>query len=54
MRECCIKSYNNVYILNEKLKEKQKGINQDISSKDMNEFNKTKNKLRKNIEELKK
>ncbi len=53
MRECCIKSYNNVYSLNEKLKEKQKGRNQDISSKDMEVFNETKNKLRKNISELK-
>lgn len=53
MRECCIKSYNNVYSLNEKLKEKQKGRNQDISSKDMEVFNETKNKLRENINELK-
>ena len=49
MRECCIKSYNNVYSLNEKLKEKQKGRNKDISSKDMEVFNETKNKLRENI-----
>ena len=53
MRECCIKSYNNVYNLNEKLKEKQKGRNKDISSKDMEVFNETKNKLRENINELK-
>ena len=53
MRECCIKSYNNIYNLNEKLKEKQKGRNQDISSKDMEVFNENKNKLRKNINELK-
>ena len=53
MRECCIKSYNNVYGLNEKLKEKQKGRNKDISSKDMEVFNETKNKLRENINELK-
>lgn len=53
MRECCIKSYNNVYNLNEKLKEKQKGRNQDIFSKDMEVFNETKNKLRENINELK-
>lgn len=53
MRECCIRSYNNVYSLNEKLKEKQKGRNQDISSKDMEVFNEAKNKLRENINELK-
>ena len=53
MRECCIKSYNNIYSLNEKLKEKQKGRNKDISSKDMEVFNETKNKLRENIDELK-
>ncbi len=53
MRECCIKSYNNVYGLNEKLKEKHKGRNKDISSKDMGIFNETKNKLRENINELK-
>lgn len=53
MRECCIKSYNNIYNLNEKLKEKQKGRNKDIPSKDMEAFNETKNKLRENINELK-
>ncbi|MCI8467486.1 MAG: hypothetical protein HFI08_04785 [Bacilli bacterium] len=53
MRECCINSYNNVYGLNEKLKEKQKGRNKDISLKDMEIFNETKNKLRENINELK-
>lgn len=53
MRECCIKSYNNIYNLNEKLKEKQKGRNQDIFSKDMEVFNEAKNKLRENINELK-
>jgi len=53
MRECCIKSYNNVYSLNEKLKEKQKGRNNDILSKDMEVFNEAKNKLRENINELK-
>jgi len=53
MRECCIKSYNNTYNLNEKLKEKQKGRNKDISSKDMEIFNETKNKLRENINKLK-
>lgn len=53
MRECCIKSYNNIYNLNEKLKEKQKGRNNDIPSKYMEAFNETKNKLRENINELK-
>ncbi len=53
MQECCIKSYNNIYGLNEKLKEKQKGRNKDISSNDMEFFNETKNKLRENIDELK-
>lgn len=53
MRECCIKSYNNIYNINEKLKEKQKGRNKDINSKDMEIFNETKNRLRENIDELK-
>lgn len=53
MRECCIKSYNNVYSLNEKLKEKQKGRNKDISSKDMEVFNEATNKFRENIDKLK-
>lgn len=53
MRQCCIKSYNNIYNINEKLKEKQKGRNKDINSKDMEIFNETKNKLRENIDELK-
>ncbi len=53
MRECCIKSYNNIYGFNEKLKEKQKGRNKDIFSKDMEVFNETKNKLRENLNELK-
>ena len=35
------------------LKEKQKGRNKDISSKDMEVFNEEKNKLRENIDELK-
>ena len=52
MRECCIKSYNNVYSLNKKLKEKQKGRNQDISSQDMQIFNETKKEI-KEISEVK-
>ena len=36
MRNACIKSYNKFYEVNTRLKEKQKGRNQDINVKDMN------------------
>jgi len=53
MRVYCINSFNKVYGLEEVLKKKKKGRNQDISSKDMEEFNQEKNKLKSNLENLK-
>ena len=38
MRSACIKSYNKFYEGNTRLKEKQKGRNQDINVKDMDNY----------------
>lgn len=48
MRNCCIKSFNKVYQENYKLKEKQKGRNQDIKVIDMQNYNKVKKQYEKN------
>ena len=48
MRNCCIKSFNKVYQENYKLKEKQKGRNQDIKMADMQNYNKVKKQYEKN------
>ena len=48
MRNCCIKSFNKVYQENYKLKEKQKGRNQDIKVTDMQNYNKVKKQYEKN------
>ena len=48
MRNCCIKSFNKVYQENYKLKEKQKGRNQDIKITDMQNYNKVKKQYEKN------
>ena len=45
MRNACIKSYNKFYDVDIKLKEKQKGRNQDINVKDMGNYKETKRKL---------
>ena len=45
MRNACIKSYNKVYDVDIRLKEKQKGRNQDINVKDMGNYRETKRKL---------
>lgn len=45
MRNDCIKSYNKFYDVDIKLKEKQKGRNQDINVKDMGNYRETKRKL---------
>ena len=45
MRNACIKSYNKFYEVNTKLKEKQKGRNQDINVKDMGDYRKIKKQL---------
>ena len=45
MRIACIKSFNKFYDMNFKLKEKQKGRNQDINVKDMGDYRKIKKQL---------
>jgi hypothetical protein len=48
MRTLCIESFNNEYGLEDTLKEKQKGRNQDIKSKDMDGYQEMKDQLEKN------
>lgn len=48
MRELCIESFNNEYGLDEVLKEKVKGRNKDINSKDMDGYQEMKEQLEKN------
>ena len=43
MRNACIKSYNKFYEVDTRLKEKQKGRNQDINVKDMSNYKKLRN-----------
>ena len=45
MRNACIKSYNKFYEVSTRLKEKQKGRNQDINVKDMGNYREIKRKL---------
>ena len=52
MRNACIKSYNKFYEVDTRLKEKQKGRNQDINVKDMSNYKKIKKQLDKNAQEL--
>ena len=52
MRNACIRSYNKFYEVDTKLKEKQKGRNQDINVKDMSNYKKIKKQLDKNAEKL--
>ena len=52
MRNACIKSYNKFYEVDTKLKEKQKGRNQDINVKDMSNYKKIKKQLDKKAEKL--
>ena len=52
MRNACIKSYNKFYEVDNRLKEKQKGRNQDINVKDMSNYKKIKKQLDKNTEKL--
>ncbi len=54
MRNACIKSYNKFYEIDSKLKEKQKGRNQDINVKDMSNYKKIKKQLDKNAQKLEK
>ena len=52
MRTCCIKSYNKYYEKNSILKSKQKGRNQDIKVKDMEDYREIKNQIAKKEEKL--
>ena len=54
MRNECIKSYNKFYGLNTKLKEKQKGRNQDINVKDMGDYREIKKQLKQKEQKLEK
>ena len=54
MRNACIKSYNKFYEVNTRLKEKQKGRNQDINVKDMGDYRKIKKQLEKKEQKLEK
>jgi hypothetical protein len=53
MRALCIESFNNEYGLDDVLKEKLKGRNKDINSKDMDGYQEMKEQLEKNKSKLK-
>ena len=52
MRNACIKSYNKFYDVDSRLKTKQKGRNQDISVKEMDNYREMKKKLEKQKSKL--
>ena len=52
MRTCCIKSYNKYYEKHSILKQKQKGRNQDLKVKDMEDYREIKNQIAKKEEKL--
>ena len=52
MRNACIKSFNRFYKVNNKLKTKQKGRNQDINVKDMGDYKQFKEQYEKNVKKL--
>ena len=54
MRSACIKSYNKFYEVNTRLKEKQKGRNQDINVNDMGNYREIKKQLAKKEQKLEK
>ena len=54
MRNACIKSFNKFYDMNFKLKEKQKGRNQDINVNDMGNYREIKKQLVKKEQKLEK
>ena len=54
MRNTCIKSFNKFYDMDFKLKEKQKGRNQDINIKDMGNYKEIKKQLAKKEQKLEK
>ncbi len=54
MRNACIKSYNKFYEVNTRLKEKQKGRNQDINVNEMDNYREIKKQLAKKEQKLEK
>ncbi len=54
MRNSCIKSYNKFYEVNTRLKEKQKGRNQDINVNEMSNYRKIKKQLKQKEQKLEK
>ncbi len=52
MRNACIKSYNKFYEVDTRLKEKQKGRNQDINVKDMDDYKNIKKQLKRKEQKL--
>ena len=54
MRNACIKSFNKFYDMDIKLKEKQKGRNQDINVKDMSNYSNIKKQLSEKEKKLEK
>ena len=52
MRNACIKSYNKFYDVDIRLKEKQKGRNQDINVKDMTDYRKIKKQMKEKEQKL--
>ena len=54
MRNACIKSFNKFYDMNFKLKEKQKGRNQDINVQDMGDYRNIKKQLKQKEQKLEK
>lgn len=54
MRNACIKSYNKFYEVNTRLKEKQKGRNQDINVNEMGDYRKIKKQLKHKEQKLEK
>ena len=54
MRNACIKSFNKFYDMDIKLKEKQKGRNQDINIKDMSDYTNIKKQLAEKEKKLEK
>ena len=54
MRNACIKSYNKFYEVNTRLKQKQKGRNQDINVKDMEDYREIKKQQKHKEQKLEK
>ena len=54
MRNACIKSYNKFYEVNNRLKEKQKGRNQDINVNEMGNYREIKKQLKQKEQKLEK